>query len=82
MEEEEIKMRVRGKLTLADRNETLLYFLTNKVTTVLEQNARSSMISVRLLAPILRERLCTSSGRTVSISIRKGMEEVSLLYLR
>lgn len=40
------------------------------------------MISVRLFAPILRERLCTSSGRTVRISIRKGMEEMSPLYLR
>lgn len=40
------------------------------------------MISVRRLAPMRRDRLWTSSGRTVRISMRNGMEVMSLLYLR
>lgn len=39
------------------------------------------MISVRRLAPMRSERLCTSSGSTVRISSRKGSEVTSLLYL-
>lgn len=40
------------------------------------------MISVLRLAPILRERLWTSSGSTVRISMRNGIELMSSLYLR
>lgn len=40
------------------------------------------MISVLRLAPMRRERLWTSSGSTVRISIRNVMELTSLLYLR
>ena len=40
------------------------------------------MISVLRLAPIRKDRLWTSSGRTVRISMRKGIELMSLLYLR
>ena len=40
------------------------------------------MISVLRLAPMRKERLWTSSGSTVRISIRNVMELTSLLYLR